>query len=359
VKLASELLLAVGGLPLPLVALTFLVSLALALAASAWFTRRLETVCAALRLSSGILSVAGALGANIPNYAAAIDALSAGHGSIGLGIIIGSNIYNIAIILGISTFATPGRHGITLDVKEARSVRSVALYALIVLLLALGAVWFMPGSLLLQGYSVVNSAHLLLMGVCLLALGAFGALVFHIARRSHFDYSDEVSAEAGIEMQEVELERREHGRLVFVIGEVALALALALGGVMIMVQAGQRLTTDLHIPLVLAGLLVLAVATSLPNTVVAVSLARANMHAANVEEVFSSNAVNATFGLALPLLIWPVALRDPLLTVMDAPLMVALTLVALLFLYKRRMSRRIGLLFLLVYALWVGAHMLL
>jgi cation:H+ antiporter len=160
-------------------------------------------------------------------------------------------------------------------------------------------------------------------------------------------------------MQEGELERGEHGRLMFVIGEVVLALALALGGVILMVQAGQGLTTDLHIPSVLAGLLVLAVATSLPNTVVAVSLARTDMHAANVEEVFSSNAVNATLGLALPLLIWHVALHNQLLTVLDAPLMVALTLVALLLLYDGRVSRRAGLLFLLLYALWVGAHMLL
>ena len=40
-----------------------------------------------------------------------------------------------------------------------------------------------------------------------------------------------------------------------------------------MVQSGQTLTNLLHMPPVLAGLLVLAVATSLPNLVVAFLLA--------------------------------------------------------------------------------------
>ncbi len=358
-KPVSELLVAIGRLPLPLVALTFLASLAIALGASAWFTRRLETVCAALQLSPGILSVLGALGANIPNYVASIDALAAGRGSIGLGIIIGSNIYNIAIILGISTFATPAGRGITLNLKEARNVYTTAFYVLAILLLAPGALWFLPGSLLPETSSSGNFAHFVLIGACLLTLVTFGAFVFHIVRRPHLDYSDDIAAASGIEMQELERERRDPGRLLLIIGEVVLALALALGGVIIMVQAGQGLTTDLHIPAVLAGLLVLAVATSLPNTVVAVSLARADLHAANVEEVFSSNAVNATFGIALPLLIWPVALHDRLLPVLDAPLMVVLTLTALLCLYSRRVSRRTGLLFLLTYALWVGAHLVL
>lgn len=355
----SNLLTTVGRLPLSLVALAFLASLVLALAASAWFTRRLEWVCAALRLSPGVLSVLGALGANIPNYVASMDALAAGRGDIGLGIILGSNIYNIAIILALSTFATPGRRGVALSMKEARDVYAVALYALAILLLALGMVWFMPGSPLLQLSSVGNVAHVALIGVCLLALGIFAAFVFHIVRRSHPGAGAELVVATGIEVRESERSGREQGRLWLAAGEAALALALALGGVIIMVQAGQGLTSDLRISPVLAGLLVLAVATSLPNTVVAVSLARADMHAANAEEIFSSNTVNVTLGMALPLLIWHVALQDRLLPVLDAPLMVALALAALLCVSRGRVSRRAGLLFLLLYAAWVGAHMLL
>lgn len=138
-----------------------------------------------------------------------------------------------------------------------------------------------------------------------------------------------------------------------------LALLLALAGVIVMVQSGQGLTDDLHMPPVLAGLLVLAVATSLPNTVVAVSLGRTGMVAASIEEIFSSNSVNASLGIAIPLLIWPVVTSDHLLLLLDAPLMVVLTLAALACVLSGRVSRRVAFLLLLVYTAWVLAHLLL
>src|SRR5712691_59947 len=101
-----------------MVLLLFIASLLIAMAASEWFSRRLEKVCDALDLPPSLLSLLGALGANIPNYAASIVALAGGKLDIGLGIIIGSNIYNVAIILSIATFATPKRHGIALAFKE-------------------------------------------------------------------------------------------------------------------------------------------------------------------------------------------------------------------------------------------------
>ena len=140
------------------------------------------------------------------------------------------------------------------------------------------------------------------------------------------------------------------------IGEGVLALVIALGGVVVMVQSGQALTTALHMPDVLAGLLVLAVATSLPNTVVAFGLARTDREVACVEEIFSSNSINAALGIALPLLFWRDMLHDHILLFLDGPLMVALTLVALLCVLRRRVSRITAVLLFLVYVGWVVAH---
>ena len=123
-----------------------------------------------------------------------------------------------------------------------------------------------------------------------------------------------------------------------------------------MVQSGQTLTNLLHMPPVLAGLLVLAVATSLPNLVVAFLLARANQESACVEEVFSSNSINATLGIALPLLFWHATLSNSLLLLLDTPLMVALTLAALLCIRWQRISRFTGMLLLLTYGIWVMVH---
>src|SRR5689334_20295908 len=97
---------------------TFLVSVIIVIATSARFTRKLEELCEAFHFSIGMLSLFSALGANIPNYLSSTLAILAGHDDVGIGIIVGSNIYNIALILGLCTWFTPERVGMTLDAQE-------------------------------------------------------------------------------------------------------------------------------------------------------------------------------------------------------------------------------------------------
>ena len=334
-----------------LVLLSFIISLLFVVAAAAWFTRRLETVCDLLALPASVLSLLGALGANIPNYAASMVAIAGGHMDVGLGIIVGSNIYNVAIILGISTFAAGGR-GIVLVHKEVRDVRSIARYALAIVLTVLLGIWLLPGTpfaVRLHGTALEFS---LLTAVIVLALGIFGALVLHVLQRPHHT-DEEVATGDGVAAAPG---KPSLVMLLRPVGEAVLALGLALGGVVVMVQSGQGLTLALHMPQVLAGLLVLAVATSLPNTVVAVSLVRTDRVAACVEEIFSSNSINAALGIALPLLIWREMLNDRFLLILDAPLMVLLMLGALPGVLTGRIGRLMGVLLLLVYAVWVGVH---
>ena len=60
---------------LPVALLLFLVSLIIVMVTSAWFTRRLESLCEMFGLSIGMLSLLSAIGANIPNYVASAVAI--------------------------------------------------------------------------------------------------------------------------------------------------------------------------------------------------------------------------------------------------------------------------------------------
>ncbi len=339
--------------PFLLVLAIFLVSLLIVLSAAAWFTRRLEVLCDRLDLSAGMLSILSALGANIPNYVASIVAIANGQQDVGLGIIIGSNIYNLAIILGISALAAPGSHGIHLRLKEKHDVLIITYYAFAITLTTLVAIWLLPRT------SIVGPsyAQLLTLVPVILALimtiAIFGSLVFHIVRRPHPPHigSAVKQEESKPGTSSVSLQR--------LIAEVLFALVIALGGVIVMVQSGEQLTADMHMPSVLAGLLVLAVATSLPNTVVAVILVRTGRMAACVEEIFSSNSINAALGIALPLLLWRALLQDHLLLVLDGPFILLLTLGMIVCIRMSRVNRTTGLLLLLSYAVWVGLHLLL
>jgi cation:H+ antiporter len=337
--------------PFPLVLVLFLISLLIVLGAAAWFTRRLEALCDRLDLSAGMLSILGALGANIPNYIASIVAIANGHQDVGLGIIIGSNIYNLAIILGISTMAAPGSHGISLQRKEKRDVVIIAYYALAITLATLVAILLLPGTQFVHGIHVSLLMLLPLIIEVILTLAIFSSLVLHIVRRPHPSHAGaKVEQEVTLKTTRTSLRR--------LIAEILLALVIALGGVIVMVQSGQQLTADLHMPAVLAGLLVLAVATSLPNTVVAVILVRTGRTAACVEEIFSSNSINAALGIALPLLLWHDLLQDHLLLLLDGPFIVLLTFGMIVCIRIGRVNRVVGLLLLLSYAAWVGLHLL-
>ncbi len=335
--------------------LLFAASIAVAMSASAYFTRRLEALCDRLDLSPGVLSILGALGANIPNYVASIDAFATHRPEIGLGIIIGSNIFNVAIILGIATFAAPGREGIHLRHGEIGDVRVVGTYACIVLLLAILVVWLLPGLPFSQTPHDSLPGFISLLIPALAALAVFAGLAIHIARRTHPQHNVK---EESLEEEPPPAKISSRVSLPWLIAEIVLALVIALVGVVFMVQSGQALTTDLHIPEVLAGLLVLAVATSLPNAVVAFILARTGRASACIEEIFSSNSVNAALGIALPALFWHGGATDPLLLALDAPLMLLLTIALLLVARTGRVNHLGGSLFLLTYVLWIVAHVL-
>jgi len=319
--------------------------------AAAWFTRRLESICDRLELSAGVLSILGALGANIPNYVASIDAIARGSTEVGLGIIIGSNIYNIAIILGLAAFAVPGRKLLSFSSEETSQVKYVGGYALAMMLATLLVVWLLPQHVLVPSFVNSPLATWFLLAGSLLALGIFLSFAWHILHRPHPAHASQAQPASGTAGKTSSLTR--------LIIEAVLALAVALGGVVIMVQTGQDLTTRLHMAPVLAGLLVLAVATSLPNTVVALSLVRTGRAAACVEEVFSSNSVNAALGIALPLLFWHQGTDDTLLLVLDVPLMVLLLLWAFLCARRGKFGYAAGAGLLVSYVLWVGLHLFL
>ncbi len=70
--------------------------------ASIILTEKLQKLALRLNLSESLLGIAAAIGVNSPNIFSAIFAILMKHHEIGFGVIIGSNIINLAGILGIA-----------------------------------------------------------------------------------------------------------------------------------------------------------------------------------------------------------------------------------------------------------------
>jgi cation:H+ antiporter len=75
---------------------------ALVLFASARLTHGLDRLGQLLGLSEGLLGLLTALGANSPEITAAITALVSGAHDVGYGLVLGSNLFNLAGLLGLS-----------------------------------------------------------------------------------------------------------------------------------------------------------------------------------------------------------------------------------------------------------------
>jgi Ca2+/Na+ antiporter len=186
-----------------------------------------------------------------------------------------------------------------------------------------------------------------LVAAMLLTLGLFLRLAIHAFQRAPTVHDSPKEP------------RVPQGRSVaWAVARALLSLVVVLGSVVIMVQAGQRFGRAVHLPAALLSLVVLAVATSLPNTVVGYQFARAARVTASVEELLSSNCVNLALGSALPLLLWPARLNDPWLLALDAPLLL-LTLSLLVAVHGGRIPRVMGGGLLLLYLAWVGIHLAL
>lgn len=175
-------------------------------------------------------------------------AFAEGQAGVGIAIIIGSNIWNLGMILGISTFAPSTGHGLPLR-KEGRDIRLVALYTIgIALLTLLALTLFDPGPLG-RGSHLSVAGTLAITFTNLLTLVLFGILVSHALHR--FPHaSEEVSTEGVSNIDEQALATKEavlvtpkpsvSGETPRYVVAAVFALLIALGGVIIMVQYRRR-----------------------------------------------------------------------------------------------------------------------
>jgi hypothetical protein len=92
----------------PLAAITFAVAAALSLGASAVLVVRLERLGTRLALPGAVLGMVAALAADSPEITSAVTALAHGQHDIGTGVVLGSNVFNLAALTGLGAVAAGG-----------------------------------------------------------------------------------------------------------------------------------------------------------------------------------------------------------------------------------------------------------
>src|SRR5438067_858525 len=88
----------------------FLVSLVVTLAAAASFARRLDRLGVRIRLPEALIGLLTALAADGPEITSALVALAKGEKGASLGVLVGSNVFTLAAMLGLSALLAGSVH---------------------------------------------------------------------------------------------------------------------------------------------------------------------------------------------------------------------------------------------------------
>jgi len=144
----------------PLLGTTFALAAAISLGASWLLVASLERVGARLGLTEALLGMLAALAADAPEITAAVTALTRHDQRIGAGVVIGSNVFNLAALLGL-TAVIAGR--IALHRRVIELAGAVALWiAVVCVVVVVGAFPPFVGLLLVLA---VMGPYLVILGV--------------------------------------------------------------------------------------------------------------------------------------------------------------------------------------------------
>jgi cation:H+ antiporter len=330
-------------LPVPVAVdlLVFLAGTAVSLTASYLLVTRLERIGERIGLSEALLGVVAALAGDAPEITSAVTALIQHQSKVGAGVIIGSNVFNLAALLGLGAVVAG----------------QIALHRKVVLLGGVVGIWVAVACLVTvlglipaaAGLAVVLAAlipYLIVLGAGRARLGRLP-----LARRWEAWLAVAVSEE---EEELIEVIHPRHGRGRDLAAALA-ALAVVVAASVAMERAATLLGSHFAIPQIVTGGIVLAAVTSLPNSVAAVYLAARGRGAAMLSTTLNSNALNVTAGLLLPGTILGLG-RPTGQASLIAVWYLLLTLIALAFAYRYRgVSRAVGAFIIGAYLVFTGS----
>lgn len=269
----------------------FCASLTVTLASAAFFARRLDSVGVSLGLPEALLGLLTALAADAPEITSALVALAKRAPGASLGVLVGSNVFNLAAMIGLAAVLT-GR--VRLRRESLLLEGSVGVLTTVV---ATG---------LLVGFLSPLAAALLTVAIVapyvFLLLRGRSVSAFRFPRRIAVRLASALG-----EREHAPLPRAKEERIwseaLLIVPTVALIVAGSTG----MVEAALSLAGHWHASPIAVGVLVLAPLTSIPNAFTAVRLGLADRGAALVSETLNSNTINLAAGLVVPALFVTIA----------------------------------------------------
>lgn len=264
----------------------FVACAAISLTASSTLIVRIERVGARLGVTEAVLGLIAAIAADMPEITTAVTALVRGQHDVGVGVVLGANVFQLAALLGIGAIVA---RGIQLDRRvvafEGFAAAWIALVALLVVVRG------MPGPPALLLALVVFVPY-----VVVSAMSPEARAKLPLPERFRSDVTEAIEDEEE-EIAEVLGPLPSQRSDVWV---ALAALALVIAASVALESVATTLGTRWGIADIVLGGVILAGVTSLPNLVAAIYLARKGRGAATLSEAMNSNRINTLAGLLIP-----------------------------------------------------------
>lgn len=224
-------------------------------------------------------------GTSAPEIAVSVQAAIEGNSGISLGNAIGSNITNIALVLGVTAIIAPIIASSSVLKKEVPMMLGAMFLALILML---------DGSLSVTDGIILLFAFVLTMGWS----------IFEGLKKKKDNYTDEVEIEIANKGTSV-----KSSALWLVLGIVLLIV-----GSKIFVYGAQNIALSLGISDMVVGLTVVAIGTSLPELASSIMAARKGEHELALGNVLGSNLFNILIVVGIAVVISPMSIPSEVIT---------------------------------------------
>jgi len=258
------------------------------------------------------------MGTSAPELAVSTAAAIQGSNEIALSNVVGSNLFNLLVVLGVCAMLHP------VPTDRAVLIRDFPISILATLAVLLGSAGSALFSGRLQSLRPLDTVGSVSRPLALLLLLGFIVYITYLV----------IDARRHPQQEEVP-EQTPTGHS---IARIAIGLALIVAGGEAVVTSAKVIARTAGMSETLIGLTIVAVGTSLPELVTSVVAARKGETGMAVGNVIGSNVINLLFVLGLSAAIHPIGIN--LASVYDMLILTGASLLAFVFLYTvRRIDR--------------------
>lgn len=316
----------INQLPMAVVILCLLAGFVLLIKGADFFVGGSSSVAKRFHVPSVIIGLTVvAMGTSLPETAVSVTASIANNNELAISNAVGSNIFNLIVVIGFCAVMTPVMVG---SDTIKRDIPFSALCAL--LLLGLGIWGLGDATGLVLGH---------LDGILLLVLFVVYLLVLI---RSTFKERKAANTTSSEEEEYALLSIPKS--LIYIAGGAA---GIAIGG-SLTVESASRIAIDLGMSQTLVGLTIVSIGTSLPELVTSIVAARKNEVGMALGNAIGSNVFNILMVLGIASAISPISFITE--NVIDIVILLACTLIVWIFaVTKKQINRVEGIGMLLMY----------